>query len=704
MKFIIVLVLSIFLLLSPFALKGGSEKLNNINSEQLLHNLKNPPAEYGIILWWGWDGPVNETIIIRDLDYIRSLGFKGVMIEAGYGMNHQYLSPEWFQLVKFAVEQAHMRDMKVWIEDEGKYPSGFAGGKFSAERPDLKMQGLVIKQKIKLNKGDNININLPDNILSAVAINLQDSTNQIIKIDDKKLIWLANNSDYDILLAGYDFRTSPTRSVNNLSRKKDTSASLFDYLNPEGTRQFIEWTHQQYKQNFGNEFGITFMGFMGDEPDFSYTPWTTNITDIFYNAKGYDIKPYLASFFVKNPINEVKLAKADYWDVWSSIFSKNYFGLFSDWCKQNNVKYIVHLNHEDDAPALIKSEGDFFKIMKEVHVPGVDAIWSQIWMDHVADYPKLASSAAHVFGKPRAFTESFAAYTYKPSVAQAKWVLDYQLARGINFIQIMFMPSSANNINRPKTFFTSDSFPQLADYLNRASYILSMGRPAAKIALYYPTMTMWMGDIKANTACLKLAQILLENQFDFDFVDEQAFLSALTINENTLENLSKQAYKFLIIPPLSVISKKTLKKIDEFLINNGKVIFIDKFPDLLVDTVFLYASRFKYDGKIPIIALDDFESNLNKYITESDVIIDKRIPELKYIHRSLDDGDLYFFFNESTNKFNTKIKVRGRGDAKIINAYYGELTELKYYNDKDFIQCRLDFDAWQSVFLLISHK
>lgn len=125
-------------------------------SVDIVSGFQNPPAEYGIVLWWGWDGPMTDSVIIRDLDRIKSMGFQGVMIEAGYGMTDKYLSPGWFELVKFAVEQARIRGMRVWAEDEGKYPSGFAGGKFSAERPDLRMQGLVVTERLEVKGGESI--------------------------------------------------------------------------------------------------------------------------------------------------------------------------------------------------------------------------------------------------------------------------------------------------------------------------------------------------------------------------------------------------------------------------------------------------------------------------------------------------------------------------------------------------------------------
>ncbi len=241
----------------------------------------------------------------------------------------------------------------------------------------------------------------------------------------------------------------------------------------------------------------------------------TRNPDEFKKRKGYDIKPWLASFFVPQLTEEAKRAKADYWDVWSDLFRDNFFTVQAEWCRENNIDYIVHLNHEDQLPGLIKSSGDFFRNMRNVGVPGIDAIWAQIWLDHVADYPKLASSAAHLYGKPRAFTESFAAFTHKPSVSQAKWVLDYQMVRGINSIQVMFMSASTPREAQPQqpavsqqrppsqvppslSFFLTDTFPPVAQYLNRAAYLLSQGRPAASIGLYFPSMSMWYGDNESN--------------------------------------------------------------------------------------------------------------------------------------------------------------------------------------------------------------
>jgi hypothetical protein len=686
------------------------QKISEPTIQEIISNFKSPPPEYGMILWWGWDGPMTDTVIKHDLDMIKAMGFSGVMLEAGYGMTAKYLSPEWFSLVKIAVQEAKIRDMRVWIEDEGKYPSGFAGGKFSNERPDLKMQGLVITDRIDARGGESISKKLPYYILSAVAFNTDDQSIKMIDISQGVLNWEVPEGNWRIFLAGHRFRSSVTRSVNNPTRGKDTTASLFDYLNPLATTQFLDWTHEQYKQYIGDEFGKTFMGFMGDEPDFAYTPWTPNILKEFRKRKGYDVKPYLASFFVPQMNEEAKRIKADYWDVWSDLFRDNFFRVQSDWCRENNIEYIVHLNHEDQIPGLVRSSGDFFKNMRYVGVPGVDAIWSQIWMDHVADYPKLASSASHLFGKPRAFTESFAAYTYRPTVTQAKWVIDYQLVRGINSVQIMFMSASTartpalsppGQTARRSSFFMSDSFPPVAQYINRTSYLLSQGRPAAQIGVYFPTSSIWYGITESNNSVLDLSRQLLENQLDFDFVDEQALSSILTLDNETLINMSGQSYRAIIIPSLSIISKSSLIKLLEFSASGGKVIIIGELPPLVTDNNFIGASQsdeFKW-------AIHEPSGKLTSGVIEAlpvpDLKIDSVLPQIKYLHRRWKDADLYFIFNESPDSVSCNVSLSGKKEANIWDANTGLIFPLQSSLNNDKIDTQLKLEGWKTQFIII---
>jgi hypothetical protein len=673
---------------------------------EMASNFKSPPAEYSMTFYWGWDGPVTEEVITRDLDEFKSKGVRAVTLEPGYNM--EYLTPGWFDMVKIAVEQARVRGMKVWLVDEGKYPSGFAGGKFSKERPELRMQALVLAGRFDVAAGETLSRKLSPETVSAVAVNRTDNKSQALDISTGELNWTAPDGNWQVLIVEHQFRTSPTRAVNNPKRGKDTSNSLCDYLDPAATRQFIEFTHEQYKKYFGDEFGKTVLGFRGDEPDYSISgiPWTPKIFEEFEKRKGYDVRPYVAFFFSRGDLTEQqKRAKADYWDVWSDMFGENFFGVQAKWCAEHNLEYLVHINHEDQMMSLVRSEGDYFRCMRHVQMPGIDTIWSQIWMDKIADFPKYASSAAHLFGRPRAFTESFAAYKPAPNVEQAKWILNHQLVRGINMVEVMFVPASSKGISGMRGWLAAEEFPQAARYLNRACFILSQGRPAATIALYHPTMSLWLGDEEANKSTLTIMQQLLEHQRDFDVVDDRSIGELMKLEGSNLENLSGQKYQAVIVPSAIVISKAALDKLHTFAGKGGRVIFIGRTPSMVVEKTFLDAGgppALDWAILEPSVQITD---RVIEALPKPDVLLDVPCPAIKYTHRHWHDAELYMFFNESQEKQTRKATLVGNGQAQLWNPTTGEIESLTGNSaENGFMSLTLELEPYETKFIVISRK
>lgn len=680
------------------------QSINDPTVEEVARTWANPPPEYCLVVWWGWNGPITQDVIVKDLDRIQAMGARAFLIEAGYGMTHKYLSPGWFELISFAVEQARQRNMRVWLVDEGKYPSGFAGGKFSEERPDLRMQALVVADRITLPAGQTISKQLSPDCVGAIAVNLDDQSSQLLDTVSGRLSWTAPPQDnWEIRIVEHQFRTSPTRSANNPTGAKDTSASLLDYLNPAATEQFIQWTHEQYRKYIGQEFGRTVMGFMSDEPDYSYTPWTPDLPEQFQRRKGYDVRPWLAAFFAPQLSDEALRVRADYWDVWSDIFRETFFGRLARWCEANSLEYICHLNCEDRMPLLARSEGDFFKLMRHVHVPGIDAIWDQIWMGKVADFPKLASSAAHLFGRPRAFSESFAAYKPIPNIPQARWIINHQYVRGINLLLVMFFSSTAGTVET-YPFFSDPQFPSLVTYVNRASYLLSLGRPTATIAVYHPTSSLWLGDEQADAAALDIARQLLEHQRDFDFIDEQALSSILKLDGPRLTNFSGQSYQAVIIPSATSISTAALNRLRTFAAGGGTVLFLGRKPTLAV-------SRSFRDATVPEdLSWAQYEptTELSPRILEAlpppDVRLDRPCPAIKYLHRRWQDAELYFFFNESDQPCSATATLRGSGSAQLWDADSGQIFPMASEPAGDgFVRLTLQLEPQASKFIVLAN-
>lgn len=676
------------------------QKISFPSVRHIQSNFKQPPSYSSNSVTWGWNGPMNREVIARDLDSLHALGFRAVTIEAGYRMPADYLSDGWFRLIKIAVEEAKKREMHIWIIDEGKYPSGFAGGKFSRERPGLRMQGLVVYGRINANGGQTIAKKLSSPLVSAVAVNLADSSNRIIDIRSGEINWTVPEGNWQILLVQPQFKTAVTRAANNPTGGKDTSNSLCDYLNPVAVKQFIAFTHEQYKKYIGDEFGKTVLGFRGDEPDFAYIPWTPNMLQEFTKRKGYDIQPWLASFFLKNMTDEQKRAKADYWDVWSTLFGETFFQLQSDWCANNHLEYMVHLNHDDAMAGLVKSEGDFFKDFRSVQIPGIDVIWHQVWPGLVADFPKFASSAAHLFGRPRSLSESFAAMNPAPNIEQARWILNQQLVRGINLFECMFFMSSAEGKGGARGYMADPLFPALMAYTNRASYLLAQGKPAAQIAVYFPTTSLWLGYNASEKSGFAIAQQLLETQHDFDFIDEYSLTTSRLSPKGTLVNKSGQEYNTVIIPSVNTLSKAACKRLQELVKKGGKVIFTGELPAIITDGSFLNAKEtilFNWASVTTVSGLTTSSTGL-----PFDVKLDKPAASLKYLHRKWQDAEVYFLFNESNEPLDRSILLKGTGKLEEWNAQDGSTHRIQATSGNNaFTQLALTMKPYETKFIVI---
>ncbi len=697
------------------------EGIHRISLSEAEANFANPPSEFASHVIWGWEGPMDIKTIRHDLDSIKTKGFRSVIFEAGYRLPYEYLSEDWFKAIRTAVMEAKKRDLKVWIIDEGKYPSGFAGGKFSKERPDLRMKALVVMDTRHVKKGEIItDAPAPEEVLSAVAVSKSGLPNRCVTIKDGRFSFNAQECDWDILLVGPDYRTGQTRAVNNPTGGKDTTNSICDYLSPEAVGQFIDWTHEQYKKYIGKEFGKTVLGFRGDEPDFAYTPWTPDMVEQFISRKGYDPTPYLASLLASNLSVREKRFKADYWDVWSELFAVNFFKRQADWCEQNGLAHITHLNNDHNMPVCVRAEGNLFRDLSKVQIPGVDAIWNQIWPETVNDFPKFASSVSHVYGKPRSFSESFAAYYTSPSIPQAKYVVDYQVVRGINFFEFMFWMAGSAKAN----WMTDPGMKALNDYTNRATYLMSQGVPGARIAVYYPTSTLWLGDNAVNADLVNISQILLQHQKDFDWVDDDAFGEALTVTGGGgLKNLSGQTYGTLIIPSCDVISVSAWEKMMEFSANGGKILFWGRKPTMLAGRSFTEPQ--------PVPDTPDLlrEPSVSWTATvaaampspEMEIILPpaqegpRRGPRpggaeekkaepssfIRYTARELTDGVIYFIFNEGEQECSFKAAFDKTGPVRSWNASTGEVSALDATYDSGRTVFEMTLAPWESRIISI---
>jgi alpha-L-rhamnosidase len=728
----------VFMLTVCGAAQQPWQHLQNLTAEQVAARWKNPPPEYGPEPYYGLNGAVSIEQVRRDLDTLHSLGFQAVTVQAGFNMPFAYLSPEYFAFFKKFVEEAKARNMRVWIVDDAGYPSGFAGGKFTSEKPKLRMQALEVVEKIAVPGGTTLHRDLLPDVVSAAAVD-ENGAAIPLPLHGQTLDWTAPAGKWTVLLVDHEFRTSPTRSDTNPKRVKDTEQSLEDYMDPVATRQYLEFTHEQYKKYVGNEFGKTIMGFRGDEPDYSIAglPWTPKFFQRFKEIKGYDVRPF-AALFAQTPARrdagvtihltpEQLRIKGDYYDVFSQMFAAGFFKPQGDWCAANHLEYQVHLNHEEMEMELTHSEGTFFRDMRAVEVPGIDAIWHQIWKDTISDYPRLASSVAHVDGKPRAFTESFAAYRPAPDVEMARYILNEQFVRGVNLVEMMYFPATSAGPRPPPSYMGQPGFPALAKYVQRMSYLMAMGRPDASVALYLPSFSMWMGSEVSDEQFVSTERLLSERQIDFDIVDEDALAGGLKAMPGVFESLSGSRYRTVILPAPMVISTAMLERLKTFAGGGGKVVFLGETPQWISARTFRnaraatprdFAWAYTVNLKLPPtptppadppaappspeVVPAEVEAALRAAVTAPTVKLDKPDTALRVMKRRWADADVYLFFNEGAQPGEHAVTLRSHGTAvETWDAQTGAVAAAKAKLVGGQLVVELDLKPYETTVLVV---
>ena len=107
--------------------------------------------------------------------------------------------------------------------------------------------------------------------------------------------------------------------------------------------------------------------------------------------------------------------RCDFWEVATDLYGESFFRPVREYCDTQNLGYIGHLLYEGELVGLTRSQGDFFKAIRNLTYGGCDFLTDLTWpvpstpwgpLNNVAA-PKFASSASHLLGKTRTMSEAF---------------------------------------------------------------------------------------------------------------------------------------------------------------------------------------------------------------------------------------------------------------------------------------------------------
>ena len=240
------------------------------NQEKTLRRelFRNPSCEYRGAPFWAWNGKLSAEELLRQIGVFRRMGLGGFHMHVRTGMDTPYLGSEFMDYIRLCTREAERLGMRAWLYDEDRWPSGTAGGRVTAGKPENARKTLLMT--VQPYTPDR-----PHRSLRPEPGRGQESVRQ----DNGELLAV-----YDILLDGDGCLRSarrigeddPAEGTKWYAYMEHATAdpwfnnqAYVDTLCPEAIREFIRQTHEHYREGVGTYFGGTIPAIFTDEPQFA---------------------------------------------------------------------------------------------------------------------------------------------------------------------------------------------------------------------------------------------------------------------------------------------------------------------------------------------------------------------------------------------------------------------------------------------------
>lgn len=510
-------------------------------------------GRYKPIPFWSINSKLDKKEIIRQIDEMNSYGLGGFVFHARTGLMTEYLSEEWFDCVKTALDEAKRLKMSVWIYDENGWPSGFVSGKLLAKEEN---RAAYLTYKISDDYDEN-----------AYAVYEYTEQNGARLLKKKEIIKGKYHNVY-----------------------KEYSDSYTDILNPDVTEQFIKETHEKYYERFSDRFGKELVGFFTDEPQ--YYRYATPISAVtereFFNKYHADVKEGLLYLFIQDEKGYPFRIK--YYNLMNELYCENFYKKLMCWCESKGCLLTGHTVEETYLSTQMWGSADAATSYLYEHIPAIDNLEKSLTAEISA---KLVGSVAAQSGKKTVCTETFGVSGYSTTPKQLKLIADKQYVYGVNMmIQHLYNYSLAGQgkIDCPPSFGRAmpwvSGYHEFNGYFEKLGYIIANSKESAPVAVITPMESVYLDYIRADEAEAKKnvddpfwdTLIKLRNAgVSYHFVDEKVLEKLGRVKDGTLI-VGNRVYDAVVVANCREIKSNTYSLLKDYLNGRGKLCVSGDLP------------------------------------------------------------------------------------------------------------------------------
>lgn len=673
--------------------------------DNIKKNFKNPTSEYRSAPFWSWNDVMDGEELARQLRDFKAHGMGGAFAHPRVGMVTEYLSEEYFEAWRAALEAVKEEDMKLYLYDENSWPSLMAGGLVCKKDPDT--IPVIAKYRVVRPEGPN---SFPGPIFYAAVFKDNALGMNLTDIPFEK--WGEYTSD-DVIVF-YQFRTWDGIWHGN--------CPMPDLTNPRTTELFLELTYEEYYKRFGEDFGTYIPASFSDETNFSAgggntAPFSVHVRKRFKELNGYEFAyKYLPCIFmdaegVDTDGRTPEKIRYDYLYTLHELWMDNFVKPIAKWCEDHNIAWTGH----DCEHAWPQSFTGFtpgeMTTYEYRQWPGFDLLLCDHLRDTPANFDRYLmceiKSAANQFGCKRTLCEAYGAGGYHSTMEDYKRLGDYIMVGGINLMcQHLALYSYIGSAKRdcPQSFDYRqpwwNEYTDMANYFARTSYILSQGKMEQRIVLLNPYTASYTvaGDKQIgridhglSVDCIKNPDMsdfltafdeLTDNQWEFDIADEFSMSRRAKV-EGKLFKVGNMAYETVVVSKnMTGMRRSTVKLLCEFAEAGGRIILTDGDRSSIAEYIEGEKGCPETEAVRALGVAIDGADKLCAYLER---VHEKRLLSstgwkhgVQHMRRVLDDGRVvYYIVNHSMGTFETCLTLKGE-DVCAWDLYTGETKGLPY--------------------------
>ncbi len=696
----------------------------------------NPPDDSRIMMRWWWFGPsATKAGIRRDLEQMRAAGIGGVEIATLYPLalddqaaafhNYSYLSDEHIENLRFAAAEARRLGLRVDITLGSGWP--FGGPHISATQAagELRVESIPAPSDI-----------------SSIAVPSMESGEQIIAA------FVAAGSGAGLELRNAKSLPSSSGPRVSLPEGGGVDRTVLFFISSrtgmmvkraaQGAAGFVlDHYDKAAIQNHLHTVGDRLLSAFGEHPPYAVfsdsledygSDWTPDLLAEFQRRRGYDLAPLLPAL-IGDIGPETASIRHDWGQTLTELANERFLEQMQEWAREHHT--LLRSQTYGYPPVTLSSNR--FEDLPEGEGKATINMWREF------SDTRWAASAGHLFNHRVISSETWTwlhSPAFRATPLDMKAEADLHFLQGINQLVGHGWPSSPESAGEPGwRMYAAGALnehnpwflvmPDVSGYLQRVSYALRLGEPANDIAVLLPNDDVWAsfkGRIQQNQPPTSLGGFnetgsnvavdesmpafigsdlipqILDAGFNFDFIDADA-INSIGI-----------PYKILILPGVDRIPAQSYEKILDFARRGGIVVATRRLPATApgyrdaaaVSAQIQAVTETLFQGHVDTAHFAPDERTLGESLAswlQPDFVTSPHAPQIGFIHRHLDGGDLYFVANTSNQSHNVDASFRsGAAKAEIWDPFTGNVTGLA-----DPSKVRLELLPYESRILFFSN-